>query len=100
MPLLSLKSTPLNPCATQHGLQAMLDQHQNDNLFTAANIRNQACLSPILTYVVLAVGAWLKTILQSYLGLALLGPEFVVFFRLWLGIPLFSIFIMCVPYYY
>jgi len=74
------------PDATQCDLQAVLDHHHYDKLFTSANLRDQAHLTTLSCSSGGGSG-WLKAIPQSSLSLAIPGPEFVAGLHLWLGIP-------------
>ena len=57
--------------ATQHDLQAVLDQHQYDQLFASSNIREQACLTA-LSHPSGTSSEWVKAIPQVSLGLSIL----------------------------
>ena len=81
--------------ATQQDLQALLDQNQYDQLFSSFNIRNCARLTA-LSHSSGTSSGWLKAIPQVSLALAIPGAEFVVGLHLWLRIPLFPLFPLCV----
>ena len=80
--------------ASQHNLQAILDQRQYDHLFQSRSIRDHARLNALAHSSGTSSG-WLKVIPQPSLGLAIPGPEFVVGLRLWLGVSLFPSSPLC-----
>ena len=72
--------------ASQHDLQAILDQRQYDHLFQS---REHAHLHALAHSSGTKFFGWLTAIPQPSLGLAIPGPEFVVGLGLWLGVSLF-----------
>ena len=80
--------------ASQHDLQAFLDQHQFNRHFASCSIRNRARLTA-LSHSSGTSSVWLKAIPSTSLGLAISGLEFIVSLRLWLGVSLFPISPLC-----
>ena len=80
--------------ASQHDLQALLDQHQFSHHFASCSIRDCAWLTA-LSHSAGTSSGWLKAIPSISLGLAIPGPEFIVGLRLWLGVSLFPICPLC-----
>ena len=80
--------------ASQHDLQAFLDQHQFNRHFASCSIRDRAKLTA-LSHSSGTSSGWLKAIPSTSLGLAIPGPEFIVGLRLWLGVSLFPITPLC-----
>ena len=79
--------------ASQHDLQAFLDQHQFSCHFASCSIWNRARLTT-LSHSSGTSSGWLKAIPSTSLGLAIPGTEFIVGLRLWLGVSLFPIVYM------
>ena len=89
-------SDPSVSVASQHDLQAVLDDYQYEQLLVSSSIRERARLTA-LSHSSGTSGGWFKAIPQVSLGLSIPGPEFIVSFRLWLGISLFPLSPLCVP---
>jgi len=83
----SFHNIPIS-AASQHDLQAILDQHQYDHLFNSCSIRDSVHLNALAHSSGTSSG-WLKAIPQPSLGVAIPGSEFVVGLCLWLEVSLF-----------
>ena len=80
--------------ASQHDLQALLDQHQFNHHFASCSIWDRAQLTA-LSHSSGTSSSWLKAIPSTSLGLAISGPEFIVGLRLWFGVSMFPISPLC-----